>query len=157
MPIGTLFFYITRGITYQMKSKIYSILIIGALGGLCSINSSCTERKTEITSKHAYIELKDTVYDFGIIDATNSKASHTFKLKNKGQEPLVVHKVETSCHCTSANYSETPIESGKSGQIEVIFDATSSNIGSFAKTVYIYTNTQQGLNKVTIKGKVKPA
>lgn len=121
------------------------------------MNSSCTERKTEITSKYAYMELKDTVYDFGSIDATNSKASHIFKFKNKGEEALVIHKVETSCHCTSANYSETPVESGKSGQIEVIFDATSTNIGSFSKSVYIYTNTRQGLNRVTIKGKVRPA
>lgn len=78
----------------------------------------------------------------------------TYQLKNEGDKPLVISRVTTSCGCTTATWTETPIPPGGSGQVIALFDAAS--IGQFYKEVGIYSNAASMPLYVSFEGEVIP-
>ena len=60
----------------------------------------------------------------------------------------------TSCGCTTPEWSKKPIKNEKKGDIKVVYD--SNKIGSFKKSVYVYTNFDEKPIHVTIEGMVVP-
>lgn len=104
--------------------------------------------------KEASIAIVDSaVYDFGEINEKDGPVTHTFKIKNDGEIPLVVTKVVASCGCTTPNWTKEPIASGKTGDIQVTYDPT-NRPGAFTKPVSVYSNGKVGSFVLTIKGKV---
>jgi hypothetical protein len=104
--------------------------------------------------KEASISVIDSaMYDFGDINEKDGPVTHTFKIKNDGETPLVVTKVVASCGCTTPDWTKEPIASGQTGEIKVTFDPT-SRPGSFTKTISVYSNGKAGSFVLTIKGKV---
>ncbi len=65
-------------------------------------------------------------------------ASGVFELKNTGNKPLVISKVDTGCGCAVASFPTDPIEPGASFTVNVTYDA--SMMGHFSKFVDIYSN-----------------
>ncbi len=117
--------------------------------------SACGDRKPTVTTQEASIAFEDSLYDFGSMKHSDAVAKHTFVFHNTGVEPLVIRKVDTSCHCSTAEFTKTPIASGESGEIVVSYDPSSTAYGVFEKTVYVYSNTREGLDKLTIKGRIE--
>ncbi|MDR0394467.1 MAG: DUF1573 domain-containing protein [Tannerella sp.] len=106
--------------------------------------------------KEASISVVDSaVYDFGDVNEKDGPITHTFKIKNDGEAPLVITKVVASCGCTTPDWTKEPIASGKTGEIKVTFDPT-GRPGPFTKTVSVYSNGKAGSYVLTIKGKVAP-
>ena len=66
--------------------------------------------------------------------------------------PLIITSVKPSCGCTVADYPKQPIPSGGEESISVTFDAKSP--GYFSKTIAVYTNTEEGITNLFIKGEV---
>lgn len=62
----------------------------------------------------------------------------TYNFTNTGSKPLVISNVTTSCGCTKATWTETPIPAGGKGQVTAVFDAEA--IGRFYKEVGVYCN-----------------
>lgn len=62
----------------------------------------------------------------------------TYNFTNTGDKPLVISNVTTSCGCTEATWTETPIPAGGKGQVTAVFDAEA--IGRFYKEVGVYCN-----------------
>lgn len=79
-------------------------------------------------------------------------ATATFSIANRGDKPLVISYVGTDCGCTVAEWTETPIEPGKSGEVTATFDA--GMLGRFQKTVGIYTNADEAPYYLTLRGHV---
>lgn len=77
-------------------------------------------------------------FNFGTV-AQGKKVQHTFKIKNSGDAPLHINKVEVSCGCTAAKPSASLIPPGKSAEIEVTFDSSAFS-GEVLKTVTLTTN-----------------
>jgi hypothetical protein len=104
--------------------------------------------------KEASIAVVDSAaYDFGDINEKDGPVTHTFKVKNDGETPLVITKVVASCGCTTPDWAKEPIASGKTGEIKVTFDPT-NRPGPFTKPVSVYSNGKVGSFVLTIKGKV---
>lgn len=103
------------------------------------------------TKPKAAIEWEEMSYDFGEIPIDNP-IQVDFSFTNPGMVPLVIKEVKTSCGCTVANYPRQPINSGVKGTISVTFDAKSP--GYFSKTVTVYSNSQEGVTMLYIKGVV---
>ncbi|HCC51025.1 MAG TPA: hypothetical protein DEQ30_02385 [Porphyromonadaceae bacterium] len=104
--------------------------------------------------KEASIAVVDSaVYDFGDINEKDGPVTHTFKIKNDGENPLVITKVVASCGCTTPDWTKAPIASGQTGEIKVTFDPT-NRPGAFTKPVSVYSNGKVGSYILTIKGKV---
>jgi hypothetical protein len=99
----------------------------------------------------ASIEWKETSIDCGDVPFDKPlKVEFTFK--NQGMIPLIITDVKPSCGCTVADFPKQPIVSGTEGKITVTFDAKTD--GYFSKTISVYSNTQDGLTELFIKGMV---
>ena len=91
------------------------------------------------------------VYDFGEV-LGGSEIRHTFKLKNIGQKPLKIAKVEESCACTATIVSKDEIPPGEFGIIEAVLKVPSEN-RQVEESISVYTNDPiQSQVTLTLKG-----
>jgi hypothetical protein len=94
--------------------------------------------------------LKETAHDFGQIPQ-GKPVYHFFEVSNSGKEPMVITNVQTSCGCTTPEWSKDPVPPGATAKIKVGYNAAAE--GHFEKYITIYYN--QNLNKqVKISGNV---
>lgn len=92
-----------------------------------------------------------TTYEFGTILWKNPVTA-TFKITNKGDKPLVISNVTTSCGCTIADWTKKPIAPGATGEVSSTFDAKA--LGRFQKSVGIYCNASDKPIYLSIRGEV---
>ena len=85
------------------------------------------------------ITFDENMQDIGTLERGES---HTlfFDFTNTGSQDLVIDLV-TACKCTELDWPRTPVAPGEKGQIKVVFDSTSMEIGEIIKTVDIIANT----------------
>ena len=96
------------------------------------------------------IVLKETSFDFGKIPQ-GKPVYHFFEVSNSGKTPMVISNVQTSCGCTTPEWSKEPIAPGGTTKIKVGYNAASE--GNFEK--YITLTYNQNLSKqINIKGTV---
>ena len=80
---------------------------------------------------------------------------HVFTFTNKGDVPLNVEKVSSSCGCTAALVSAQTLAPGQSGEVQASFDSSRFR-GEVSKTVYLYTNDPvQPVVQLHLKGNVQ--
>ncbi|ADQ78446.1 protein of unknown function DUF1573 [Paludibacter propionicigenes WB4] len=96
----------------------------------------------------------EKVFDFGKINEKDGSVTHVFEFTNKGNSPLVVSRVQTSCGCTTPSWTKEPVEPGKKGSITVTFDVRNKTI--FEKQIMVYTNDTAEPIMLVIKGEVIP-
>ena len=124
----------------KIMKTILSILVLMIVG----VSSSFAQGT-------AKFEFKSEVIDYGDIDK-GSDGVRTFQFKNVGSEPLIIENVYSSCGCTVPTWTKTAIAPGKSGEIQVKYDT--SRIGPIRRTITIYSNTDEPVRAVKIKGRV---
>ena len=73
-----------------------------------------------------------------------------FTLQNTGKALLVIDDVNTSCGCTSVQYSKEPVKPGESLRITVIYKADHPE--HFRKTITIYCNVPTSPLQLKITG-----
>jgi hypothetical protein len=96
------------------------------------------------------ILLKETAYDFGKIPQ-GKPVFHFFEVTNTGKSPMVISDIQTTCGCTTPEWSKAPIAPGETTKIKVGYNAAAE--GNFEK--YITITYNQNLSKqVLIKGNV---
>lgn len=102
----------------------------------------------------AKIQFAVSELELGEMDADSPKTNKEFVFYNVGKEPLIIHNIETSCHCTTVSFPNKPIAPGDSGSIAVEMDATDIT-GNFWRTLTIHSNSSEGTSVVTIHGIVE--
>ena len=75
-----------------------------------------------------------------------------FTVTNTGNEPLVLTDVQPDCDCMVVKWTETPIAPNATGEINVTYDATL--LGTFDKSVAVYTNAEPHLSYLHFTGQV---
>ncbi|MDD5454713.1 MAG: DUF1573 domain-containing protein [Candidatus Ratteibacteria bacterium] len=98
--------------------------------------------------KEGKIEFDEYVYDFGRAKE-GEKIEHVFKLRNAGNEKLIIKKVNAPCGCTAATISDKDIPPGGEGEITVTFD-TAGYKGFASKYIYVDSNAPSA--KLEIQG-----
>jgi len=99
------------------------------------------------------ISVEKPVHDFGTV-TQGEKVDHLFSVKNRGDEPLTINQIRSSCGCTAATLSATTISPGKSGDVKVTFDSTNF-AGQVTKTVQLDSNDPRNPSTMlTMQGKV---
>ena len=83
-------------------------------------------------TKVAVMKFKTEVIDYGTI-SQNSEGKRLFTFTNKGDAPLLITNVKTSCGCTVPSYSKAPILPGDIGELEIKYDT--KRLGAFTKTI----------------------
>lgn len=93
--------------------------------------------------------------DYGTIEK-GSDGIRVFEFTNVGNEPLVITDVKSSCGCTVPEKPKDAIAPGERGKIKVKYD-TQNKIGPIRKTVTVYSNADEPIKALKIKGEVLPA
>lgn len=141
-----------------MKSsfKIIFILFIAlsAFSGFsCNNKAGAKKMSSQIVSADtAVILFREYDHDFGKL-SEGEKVASVFTFENKGKGPLVILSVTTSCGCTVPKYDTKPIDPGKTGTLEVVFDS-SGKIGKQTKTITVKSNASKPIVLLRISGEV---
>ena len=90
--------------------------------------------------------------DFGEIPQ-NIPVTAEYKVTNSGKSPLIITSVQASCGCTATDYPKEPVQPGETAVVKATFNAKA--VGTFSKTVTVFTNTTEGRSTLILKGKVK--
>ena len=110
----------------------------------------------EVNSNETYftkMELSEAKYDFGKAKEGDT-VMHEFKIRNTGDEPLLIYKAVGSCDCIVALFTTKPIMPGAEESIKVYFK-TIGRKGEQFRTVNVHTNTDPAENMLTLTGTVE--
>lgn len=101
------------------------------------------------------ISFDKTTFDYGTVKV-GADGHRVFTVKNTGDKPLIISKVQASCGCTTPEWSQDPIMPGKTAQIKVGYNTTI--VGPFTKIIEVYSNdTENSRSVINIKGNVDGA
>jgi hypothetical protein len=99
----------------------------------------------------AEIKFEKTAHNFGTFKESEIQKT-VFKFTNTGNEPLVIHQAITSCGCTVAKYTLTPVEPGKTGEVEVVYNGKGKLFGHFRKSITVRSNAKTPITRISIEG-----
>ena len=100
------------------------------------------------------LKISERSYDFGTIDEKDGKVSHTFKVTNTGNTPIVISDVSFACNCISVTYTKEPIRPFKNGEVTVTYNPA-YRPGFFSKELSILTQDKKFRNRIWVKGIVR--
>lgn len=135
-----------------MKKILASVLFV-----IATVTFSCSQTPAIETEKSVFgpgIEFSELKHDYGIIEQ-GGNGTYEFQFTNTGTEPLVLSNVRSSCGCTVPKWPREPINAGETSSIEVKYNTT--RVGSFNKSITVYSNASEQPIVLQIKGKVEPA
>lgn len=100
------------------------------------------------------ITFNETTLDYGKV-LPNADGNRIFVVKNTGDKPLIISKVQPQCGCTTPEWSQEPIMPGKTGKIKVHYNTAIQ--GPFQKLIEVFSNDPvNGRSVIFIKGEVDP-
>lgn len=102
----------------------------------------------------AIISIEQPAHDFGKIQEEGGAVTHTFVIRNDGKAPLELSQVIASCGCTSLEWTQQPVQAGKTTNVSVAYDPK-GRPGDFEKNVTVYSNGSKDPQILTIKGHVE--
>lgn len=99
------------------------------------------------------IEWKHEQFNFG--DITEGEVvSHTFYFTNTGKHNLIIKNIESSCGCTTADYTKAPVKAQGEGKIEIAFNS-SGRYGKQYKEISIFANIPEKKTVLKFTANVK--
>ncbi len=102
------------------------------------------------------ISFDRTTWDYGKIKP-GSDGHRYFTVKNTGDKPLIISKVQASCGCTTPEWSQDPIMPGQTSKIKVGYNTNLVDPNGFQKLIEVYSNDPANSRSVIyIKGAVDP-
>lgn len=88
------------------------------------------------------IEFDRYVHNFGDIMLDSGPVSCTFNLTNKGNKPVVIYNVTTTCGCTDVEWTREPIRAGGKGEITVTY-SNDEGPYPFDKSLTVYMSDEK--------------
>lgn len=123
--------------------KILTILLAVILSGIISLQAQ----------QSANFSFEKAIHDFGRIKEDGGKVSFRFKFKNNGKTPIIITNVQSSCGCTTPEWSKTPVVPGQEGFVSAEYDPQ-DRPGAFNKQITVYNNVTTQPVVLEIKGDV---
>jgi hypothetical protein len=114
---------------------------------------SCSQEKEKKAKGDAEIIFATTEFEYGTIPFEGD-GDCEFTFRNTGRTPLVLTHVKSTCGCTVPEWPSEPVKAGEQGSIRVTYDT--HRVGTFMKSIYVYSNASNGVQKLYIRGTVKP-
>ena len=117
-------------------------------------NVAAAAERDAVASKFPVLAFDKMEHDFGEIEK-NTPVETTFAYENKGDAPLVITDIKSSCGCTvPQDWSREPLAPGDSGKFTVKFNGSGAN--KISKSITVTANTEKGSEIVKITAFVKP-
>ena len=132
-----------------MKTKKHRLTIYSLL--ICLFISSFALAQDTADLKVGVFEFEKETIDYGTINK-NDDGNRTFVFVNKGNAPIIISKIKSSCGCTVPTYSKKPILPGEKGEINVRY--ATNRVGAISKTITVLSNASEVQKPLKIKGKV---
>lgn len=101
------------------------------------------------------IDFAQTKHDYGKISEDDGVAYHEFEFVNNGDAPLIIKKVNTSCGCTTPQWSKAPVAPGQKGTIKVGYNPQ-GRPNKFTKSITVLSNAKTPTVVLQISGFVNP-
>jgi len=93
------------------------------------------------------------IHDFGTIKEVDGRVTCSFEYENTGAAPLMILKVQSSCGCTTPEWTKGPVLPGKKGFVKTTYDPK-GRPGKFQKSVTVFTNASNKISRLIISGEV---
>ena len=106
------------------------------------------EATTTVSKADDVLKMKEAEYDFGKIPQ-GKPVYHFFEVVNAGTTPMKIDNIQTTCGCTTPEWSKEPITPGASTKIKVGYNAATE--GAFEKFITVQYNGSSS-KQVKIKG-----
>jgi len=137
-----------------MKKTIYVIILVSAVLSSCLTDKKYDREITaDMIDNPSKIEFVNPNFNFGKV-AVGSSVEHTFKFKNTGDTPLVIHSVQAQCGCTvPENWPKHPVLPGEEGEIDVEYNPKKEQ-KNVSKYIAVIANTRPANTKLYLKGNV---
>ena len=127
--------------------RLALLTVIAAIVSFSQLKAQSSDTtKTSIT-------FSVTEHDFGQLQF-GENGVYKFEFTNSGTTPLIISNVVSGCGCTKPVWPKEPIMPGKSGEIEVGYNTTI--VGTFNKSVTVFSNSRTSPLILRIKGAVAP-
>ena len=99
------------------------------------------------------VRVEEATHDFGMMDPL-TMGSHTFYLRNVGDQPMELQQGPTTCKCTLSNLNGNSVEPG--GEARVVVQWNSGRDALYAHSATVYTNDpRKRVVTFSIRGKVR--
>ena len=105
-------------------------------------------------SAQAIIQFEKNSHNFGTFQEKDVQTA-VFTFTNSGDKPLIIQQAMSSCGCTVASYTKTPVAPGAKGEVKVTYNGKGKPAGQFQKVVTVRTNASNALVRIYIRGEMK--
>jgi hypothetical protein len=129
------------------------VLLVCASIFLFSYCSSAQDGNTQAKDSTEII-FNEVDHNFGTLKYQGN-GTFEFIFKNTGKAPLIIKTVQTSCGCTTPDWTKEPVPPKGKGKVIATFDT--QRVGPFVKTIKVYANAKNSPIELTIRGEVKAA
>ncbi|MEZ4526061.1 MAG: DUF1573 domain-containing protein [Desulfobacterales bacterium] len=132
----------------KMKRFCMVIFLILAAGTLCF--GAGEEAKTPLAFVAQAVHEFEPVLD-------GDEVIHSFAVQNRGNAELRIERVQTSCGCTTASYTNQ-IPAGGEGKVEIKVNTAGYGGRKLSKNITVFTNDPDPARRqigLTIQGNVK--
>lgn len=99
----------------------------------------------------AVIQFEQTSHNFGTFSSDQPQKCE-FIFTNIGDKPLVIQQAFSSCGCTVASFTRTPINPGEKGKVTISYNGKNLFPGHFKKPVTVSSNAKNNIVRVYIEG-----
>ena len=126
--------------------KQICIIVLSLLTAFSALYAQGNDKKATIAfekQKHDYGEIKE-----------GKQYTTEFTIKNTGDAPLIITKIDVSCSCIIIDYPKKPINPGESAVIKVTLDAN-KKAGRIVKSIYVNSNAKNRLEVIRIFAMIK--
>ena len=152
------------------KNIIGPLIAIVLLGGVIWIArpNSQNSPASLLSNSSGLLSAEEKEFNFGEISMANGNVKHEFKIKNAGNNPIVIEKIYTSCMCTTAALMtdskqfgpygmpghgfipkiNAAIDPAKEATVEIVFNPAAhgpAGVGRIQRTITIENNAGQSL------------
>ena len=147
----------TINIMRLAKSKLWMMGILFMLA--CSgqndsqgLNAGDLGESPERSSSQPLMSFLSMSHDFGTIIEGEMVVCY-FDYENSGERELVIKSVETTCGCTTPDWSREPLKQGEKERLKIIFDAKGRS-GAQRKVVTVTSNANNSPLRLTIRANI---
>ena len=100
----------------------------------------------------AAIKFDTVFFDLGALEINGPDETRDFHFTNTGGSPLVIEKVETSCHCLDVVYPKEAIAPGTRSKITMTLKLNEILSGQFYRSANVYTNASEEPTEIILQG-----
>lgn len=105
-----------------------------------------------MAQNQADIKFDKTEHNFGSFSEDNPVVTTVFTFTNVGNAPLVIHQAVPSCGCTVSEFTQEPVQPGKTGTVKVTYSGKDKYPGHFKKSITVRSNAKTELVRLFIEG-----